>query len=347
MIEVRDLTKSYGDVLALAGVSFDVQRGEIIGLLGPNGAGKSTAMRIITGYLAPSSGSVKVAGNEVMDDPVAAQKHIGYLPEGNPLYLELRLREALRFAAEMHGLRGAERDRAIAGAVQSTGLRGMEHRKIITFSRGYRQRVGLAQALLHEPPVLILDEPSSGLDPNQQEDMRKFIRGLGERCAVIFSTHILPEVDAICDRALIVDRGRLVGQGTTAEIVSQAQVPGHLSVSVEGSADAARDALGALPVVSGVEVQESEDASVRVRAKVSGVVDDDVLRSAAGALRDRGVNYWGLRAEDVSLAEAFAALTSTDGQASAGPANGQAAQPEQDQEEGRGTGDGQEEGGAS
>ena len=309
MIEVRDLTKSYGDVKALRGVTFDVKRGEIIGLLGPNGAGKSTAMRIITGYLAPTSGSVKVAGTEVLDDPLAAQRHIGYLPEGNPLYLELRLREALKFAAEMHGLRGAERDRAIARAVESTGLRGMEHRKIVTFSRGYRQRVGLAQALLHEPPALILDEPSSGLDPNQQQDMRKFIRGLGETCAVIFSTHILPEVDAICDRALVISEGQMMGQGTTSEIVSQANLPGRLAVVIDGAFDAARDALAALPVVSNVRVDDSDDGLTHVLAEVAGVVDDDLLRASAAALRENGLNYWGLRVDDVSLTEAFAALT--------------------------------------
>ena len=313
MIEVRDLTKTYGEVEALRGVTFDVQRGEIIGLLGPNGAGKSNAMRIITGYLAPTSGYVKVAGTDVLDDPLAAQRHIGYLPEGNPLYLDLRLREALKFAAEMHGLRGAARDRAIASAVESTGLRGMEHRKVNTFSRGYRQRVGLAQALLHEPPILILDEPSSGLDPNQQEEMRKFIRSLGERCAVIFSTHILPEVDAICSRAIVISEGLMMAQGTTAEIASQANLPGRLAVVVDGSFDAAREALGSLPVVSNVRVGEAREGPVHVRADIAGVVDEDLLRASATVLREKGLSYWGLRAEAVSLAEAFAALTEANG----------------------------------
>ena len=305
MIEVRDLTKTYGTVKALRGVTFDVAKGEVIGLLGPNGAGKSTAMRIITGYLAPTSGSARVAGLEVSDDPVAAQRYIGYLPEGNPLYLELRLREALKFAAEMHGLRGAARNRAIERAIDAAGLRGMEHRKIITFSRGYRQRVGLAQAILHEPSVLILDEPSSGLDPNQQIDMRRFIRSLGETCAVIFSTHILPEVDAICDRALVISQGEMAAQGTTAEVIAQANLPGSLSVTVDGDTAPAIGALASIPVLSDV----AANAQGRITAAVVGSADDAMLRTVAGALREAGVAYWGLRDEPVSLADAFAAHT--------------------------------------
>ncbi|MDJ0521076.1 MAG: ATP-binding cassette domain-containing protein [Planctomycetota bacterium] len=221
MIEVRNLVKHYGPVKALQDVSFEVRPGEVVGLLGPNGAGKSTAMRIITGFLAPTSGSVLVDGVEVIDDPIACQSKIGYLPEGNPLYLDMRLREALRFVASTRGLRGEERGRAIGEAVKDAGLKGKEHQLIGSLSRGYRQRVGLAMALLHRPPILILDEPSSGLDPNQQIEMRRFLRALGHSRTVIFSSHILPEVEAVCDRVLIIHQGKLVADGSIEDVRRQ------------------------------------------------------------------------------------------------------------------------------
>ena len=216
MIDVSDLRKAYGSVTALAGITFQVPQGQVVGLLGPNGAGKTTAMRILTGFVAPSGGVARIDGIDVQDDPVACQRRIGYLPEGNPLYTDLRVGEALAFAAEMHGLAGEQRARAIAEAVEAVGLKGMERRTIGTFSKGYKQRVGLAQALLHRPPVLILDEPTTGLDPNQQQDMRDLIRSLGQERTVILSTHILPEVEAVCQRALIINRGRLVADGSVA-----------------------------------------------------------------------------------------------------------------------------------
>ena len=190
MIEARDLKKSYGPVQALRGVDFTVQRGEVVGLLGPNGAGKSTLMRIATGYLAPSEGAVLIDGVEVLDDLPTCQRKIGYLPEGNPLYVHMRLRDALRFAANARGLAGDEREKSIREAIVDSGLRGKEHKLINSLSRGFRQRVGLAMALLHRPPILILDEPSSGLDPNQQAEMRRFIRRLAQERTIVFSTGI-------------------------------------------------------------------------------------------------------------------------------------------------------------
>lgn len=226
MIEVQDLVKHYGPVKALKGVSFDIQPGEVVGLLGPNGAGKSTAMRIVTGFLAPTSGSATVDGVEVVDDPIRCQQKIGYLPEGNPLYLDMRLREALRFVAGARGLRGHERGQAIGAAVEDAGLKGKEHQLIGSLSRGYKQRVGLAMALLHRPPVLILDEPSSGLDPNQQIEMRRFLRGLSESRTIVFSSHILPEVEAVCDRILVIHQGDLVADGTIEAVCKQVRAPG-------------------------------------------------------------------------------------------------------------------------
>jgi len=207
MIEVQDLSKSFGSVRALGGVSFTIPRGQVVGLLGPNGAGKTTSMRILTGYLAPTTGTALIDGQDVVEEPIACQRRIGYLPEGNPLYSDLRIMEALNFSAKMHGIPGPSRRAAILETVQAAGLSGMEHRLIGTISKGFRQRVGLAQALLHKPDILILDEPTSGLDPNQQEEMRTLIRDLGREHTVILSTHILPEVEAVCDRVLIIDAG--------------------------------------------------------------------------------------------------------------------------------------------
>ncbi|MCB9824738.1 MAG: ABC transporter ATP-binding protein [Planctomycetes bacterium] len=309
MIEVRELRKRYGELEALKGIDFDVHRGEVVGLLGPNGAGKSTAMRILTGYLAPTSGSAKVMGEEVIADPVAAQRHIGYLPEGNPLYLELRLIEAMRFAAGLHGLKGGDRDRAIGEALDAAGLVGLERRRIATFSRGYRQRVGLAKALLHKPPVLILDEPSSGLDPNQQRDMRQFIRGLGERCAVVFSTHILPEVAATCDRAVVIAGGSVVAAGTVAEVEAAAGLEAEVEARVAaGDPEVARAAWAALDGVDDVRI-EADRSPPRVVARLAGAADPERLGALARALQDAGVLAWGVAPASRSLDDVFARLT--------------------------------------
>jgi ABC-2 type transport system ATP-binding protein len=227
MIEARDLTKHYGRIKALRGVDLDIEPGTVVGLLGPNGAGKSTLMRIVTGFLAPTAGTVRVDGIDVQDDPLACQRRIGYLPEGNPLYLDMRLREVLHFQADVRGLHGDERAAAIGESIRDAGLIGREGQLVSSFSRGYRQRVGLATALLHRPPILILDEPSSGLDPNQQAEMRRLIRRLGETRTVVFSTHILSEVEATCDRAIIVSQGRVVANGTVDEVRRLAAEPGE------------------------------------------------------------------------------------------------------------------------
>ena len=262
MIEVRDLVKHYGPVKALQGVSFEIRPGEVVGLLGPNGAGKSTAMRIVTGFLAPTSGSATIDGVEVVDDPIACQQKIGYLPEGNPLYPEMRLREVLRFVAIARGLRGDERGRAIGEAVADAGLKGKEHQLIGSLSRGYRQRVGLAMALLHRPPILILDEPTSGLDPNQQIEMRRFLRALGSSRTIVFSSHILPEVEAVCDRILLIHQGRLVADGTVEEIRRQcAQDPrGELPTFEEAFADLTDYAP--IETLHGAEVDEVAPAEM-------------------------------------------------------------------------------------
>lgn len=311
MIEARDLTKNYGPIRALRGVDFAIGRGEVVGLLGPNGAGKSTAMRITTGFLSPSGGSVRVDGTEVLDDPQRVQQQIGYLPEGNPLYLDMRLREALQFTAAARGLRGDERRRAIGAAIQDAGLAGREHQLIQSLSRGFRQRVGLAMALLHRPPILILDEPTSGLDPNQQTEMRKFIRGLAEEHTIVFSSHILPEVEAVCDRVIAIHKGLVVADGTVDEVREQATGSATVGIVVRGAADAARAAFEALPFgeVETCTPDEGEDGFVRVQFRTGSQDDTEAREALAKAAYEAGLGLVHLAVERASLEDVFAVLT--------------------------------------
>jgi ABC-2 type transport system ATP-binding protein len=218
MIRIDNLVKTFGAKRAVDGVSFEVQRGEVLGFLGPNGAGKSTTMRMITGFFPPTSGSVSVGGHDVVEAPLEAKRLIGYLPEAAPSYPDMTVQGFLSFAAELRGLDGGARKRAIGRAVEQCFLSSVLHQSIDTLSKGYKHRTCLAQALIHDPEVLILDEPTDGLDPNQKHEVRNLIRELGKSKAIIFSTHILEEVDAACSRAIIIDRGRIVASGTPDEL---------------------------------------------------------------------------------------------------------------------------------
>ena len=218
MIRIENLVKAFGAKRAVDDVSFAVERGEVLGFLGPNGAGKSTTMRVITGYLPPSSGRVWVGGHDVAEAPLAAKRLIGYLPEAAPSYPDMTVHGFLTFAAAMRGLAGNARRKALARVVDLCFLGSVLHQSIDTLSKGYRHRTCLAQALIHDPEVLILDEPTDGLDPNQKHEVRNLIRELGRTKAVVFSTHILEEVDAACTRAIIIDRGRIVASGTPDEL---------------------------------------------------------------------------------------------------------------------------------
>lgn len=222
MIEVEQLTKHFGSKTAVDDLSFTVSPGEVLGFLGPNGAGKSTTMRMITGFIPPSSGEAKVCGISVIDNPTAAKQKIGYLPESAPLYPDMTVIGFLRFCASLRGIHGADRSEAVDQAIETCFLSGVAHQSIDTLSKGYRHRTCLAQALLHDPEVLILDEPTDGLDPNQKHEVRQLIKRLGQTKAILFSTHILEEVDAACTRAVIVDRGRIVADGTPAELNERA-----------------------------------------------------------------------------------------------------------------------------
>lgn len=253
MIEVRDLAKNYGDFKALRGVSFELRRGEILGLLGPNGAGKSTTMKILTGYLSASSGSVTVDGLDLFADSRAVRERIGYLPESTPIYGEMLVQDYLVYVAQMRGFRGSEARDRIAAVTKRVGIDHRLGSEVGALSKGLRQRVGLAQALLHDPRILILDEPTSGLDPNQIVEIRDLIRSLGEERSVILSTHILPEVRQTCDRLVIIHRGEVVADGTPEALEAEMAADHALLVGVTGSRDDANSIVDALRTLPGVD----------------------------------------------------------------------------------------------
>ena len=222
MLEIRNLTKHFGPLKAVDGISFRVDRGEVLGFLGPNGAGKSTTMKMVTGFLAPTAGTVRVAGHDVGDEPVAAKSAIGYLPEGAPAYPDMTPNAFLRFIGEVRGIPRPDLDRRIAEVVQRVHLEGVMQQPIETLSKGFKRRVGLAQAILHDPEVLILDEPTDGLDPNQKHEVSTLIKHMSKNKAIVLSTHILEEVEAVCTRAIIITRGRVVFDGRPDELEAQA-----------------------------------------------------------------------------------------------------------------------------
>ncbi len=221
LIKVENLSKSFGAKVAVGGVSFTVKRGEVLGFLGPNGAGKSTTMRMITGFIPPSGGKVTVGGYDIEEQPVQAKRLIGYLPEAAPSYADMTVRGFLAFTAELRGMRGEDVKRAVNRVVEMCFLESVLHQSIETLSKGYKHRTCLAQSLIHDPDILILDEPTDGLDPNQKFEVRTLIKRMGQTKAIVFSTHILEEVDAACTRAIIIDRGRIVEDGTPAELKSR------------------------------------------------------------------------------------------------------------------------------
>jgi len=249
MISVKKLTRRYGETIAIADVSVEIKRGEIVGLLGHNGAGKTTMMKVLTGYLEPSSGVVSVGGHDVVGARQAVQRQIGYLPENAPLYPEMRVQDYLLTMAGLRGLPAAEQPRAVARAVKATHISDRLLQPISTLSKGLRQRVGLAQAILHRPDVLVLDEPTNGLDPTQIESIRGLIRRLGEDATILLSTHILQEIEAVCDRVLVLIGGRLVADAPLAELTRSQRL--RLSVSAED--DAVRAGLTSLAGVLSVE----------------------------------------------------------------------------------------------
>ncbi|MCQ4277142.1 ABC transporter ATP-binding protein [Stutzerimonas degradans] len=302
MIELRSLTKRFAQHTAVDALSFSVQPGEVLGFLGPNGAGKSTTMKMLTGFLAPTSGSASIFGHDIQTQTMQAQRQIGYLPEGAPCYGDMSVRGFLEFIAEVRGFRGAAKRQRVEAAVAQVELEKVLGQSIETLSKGFKRRVGLAQAILHDPRVLILDEPTDGLDPNQKHQVRELIQGLAHDKIVIISTHILEEVSAVCTRALVIAGGRLVADGTPLELEGRSKY--HQAVTLVGDGALDADALAALPGVAGVETNRS-DASLTVLAQPGQVIFPQVnaLISQCG---------WAVKELDVErgrLDEVFRTLT--------------------------------------
>src|SRR5258705_1733820 len=232
MIKVHNLAKSFGLKKAVDGVSFSVERGEVLGFLGPNGAGKSTTMRMVTGFIPPSAGSITVGNFDMMENPIPAKRLIGYLPENAPAYTDMTVHGFLGFCAEIRGLRGEEKNKAVGRVVEMCFLDSVLHQSVDTLSKGYRHRTCFAQSILHDPDVLIMDEPTDGLDPNQKQEVRNIIRQMGKKKAIVFSTHILEEVEAVCSRVIIIDRGQVVADGTPQELKQRSDLAGAVTLCV-------------------------------------------------------------------------------------------------------------------
>jgi len=263
MIEIENLTRRFGAFVAVDHISFRLERGEVLGFLGPNGAGKSTTMKMITGFLSPTSGTVRVGGHDVQRDPIAVKECIGYLPEGAPLWADMSAGRFLEFVAGVRGLSRAARVDRIRDVVEKTQIGSILAQPIDTLSKGFKRRVGLAQALLHDPDVLILDEPTDGLDPNQKYEVRQLIAEMSEEKAIIISTHILEEVEAVCTRAIIIANGRIVADETPAALLARSDHHNAVSLQIIGDIDIARQLLQDLPMVSSVEVGKRNGLLVR------------------------------------------------------------------------------------
>jgi len=304
MISVEGVSKRYGHVDAVEQLSFSVQRGEVVGFLGPNGAGKTTTMRMITGTLQPDEGSVLLDGTSVTDDPMAAKRRIGYLPEANPLYDELIVAEYLDYVAELRGLSREEARSGVADAVEETDIADVFYRPIGECSKGYRQRIGMASAILHRPEVLILDEPTEGLDPNQRVEIRRLVGSLGRERTVLLSTHVMQEVEATCSRLVILSRGRLAADGSVQDLLARRTGGARYVVEADGSGVA--DALASLPGVTGHTTQEVQG---RLRVELDAHGDEELRPDIFAMARDRGWTLWELHRERASLEQLFRSLT--------------------------------------
>lgn len=304
MIEVAGLTKFYGNLPGIQDVTFKVNEGEIVGFLGPNGAGKSTTMRILTGFLPPTSGTVRVAGFDVTENPLEVQKRLGYLPENNPLYLEMTVLAYLNFVASVKGMRGGDKSAAIERVVASCGLKNVASRITGHLSKGYRQRVGLAQALVNDPPVLIMDEPTSGLDPAQIIEIRDLIRELKGNHTIILSTHILPEVNVICDRVVVIHQGRVAAEGSLDDLATDAREFVVIQVSALGDADALKSGLAAVGGVRAVNLKDGSPGG-EVHMEVQAEKGGDVRADLAGAVSAAGGRLTELYQERVTLEDTF------------------------------------------
>ncbi|MDK2970544.1 MAG: gliding motility-associated transport system ATP-binding protein [Candidatus Sumerlaeota bacterium] len=309
MVELQKLTKHFGPIRAADEVSFSVRRGEVLGFLGPNGAGKSTTMKMLTCYLAPTSGTARVCGHDILTDSIAVRRKLGYLPEGAPAYPDMTPLAFLRFAADVRGICGAERRKAIDRAVELTSLQGVLKQPIDTLSKGFKRRVGLAQAILHDPEVLVLDEPTDGLDPNQKYEVRQLIAEMAGSKAIILSTHILEEVEAVCSRAVIIARGKVIFDGTPVAL--EAKSKWHNAVTVRLGRKSAADAADALRKLEGVsEVLVEDGANDAERAlTVFSRNGNSIINDVADLARSKEWRVLEMRTEHGRLDEVFRDLT--------------------------------------
>lgn len=311
MIRVQNLTKHFGPKVAVNGISFSVEKGEVLGFLGPNGAGKSTSMRMITGFIPPTAGTISVGGFDMVDNPIPAKRLIGYLPENAPAYNDMTVLGFLSFAAEIRGLTGDAKKKAVHRALEMCFLDSVAHQSVDTLSKGYRHRTCFAQSIIHDPEVLILDEPTDGLDPNQKHEVRTLIRRMGEKKAIIFSTHILEEVDAACTRAIIIDRGQIVANGTPAELRAKSDVAGAVVVKVAGiNAHELREKLNGVGLARKALVLGDQNGVAQVRVYPKSSVVNGELAHAVGELAVR--EKWKveeLHTEEGRLDEVFRSIT--------------------------------------
>lgn len=311
MIEVRNLVKDYGKHHAVKDISFSVSDGQIVGLLGPNGAGKSTTMNIMTGYISATSGEVKIGGYDILEQPLLAKKQIGYLPEIPPLYEDMTVEEYLKFICDLKGIRKkAEKEASIQEVMDAVKILEMRGRLIKNLSKGYRQRVGLAQALIGNPPLLILDEPTVGLDPNQIIEIRSLIKSLGEKHTIILSSHILSEVNAVCDYVIIIDKGKLVAEDTPENLSEHFSSNDRILLTVKGSEENVKKVLDASKYIDNYKVTGEKDGMIDVEAKTSA--SEDVRDELFFEFAEEKLPVIKMERESLSLEDVFLKLTGQD-----------------------------------
>jgi len=308
MIEIKNLTKKFGSETVLNNISFEVKRGEILGFLGPNGAGKTTTMKIITSFWSATSGQVKIDGLDGEKDSLSIKKKIGYLPETVPLYDDMRVYEYMKFIAEIRGIPKSEIKKRIKKVSEECGIRKVIRKPIEELSKGYRQRIGLAQAIMHEPDILILDEPTTGLDPNQIAEIRDLIKKIGKEKTIIFSTHILSEVSAVCDRVIIINEGKIVGEGSPQELINKIKSSGMIYVKIKGNKEEVLDKLKAMENVEKIDIKDKESADFfgyNIKSKPAV----DLREYLSTTVMDSGWSILEFNKKEVSLEDVFRELT--------------------------------------
>jgi len=312
MIEAKKLRKVFGPIEAVRGVSFTVNKGEALGFLGPNGAGKSTVMRMLTCFLTPTSGTAIVGGHDILTDSMEARRVVGYLPENSPLYGDMSVNSFLRFIGEMRGYRGADLESRVDAVAEKCWLKDVRQQRLDTLSKGYMRRVGLAQALIHDPPILILDEPTDGLDPNQKHEVRLLIQQMTADKSIIVSTHILEEVEAICTRAIIVAKGAIVADDTPANLKKRSKIHNAVRLAIQsGKDEVTKDVFKALADVQEVKAEEKTDGLSRFL--IYPKKDKSITRDIVRLVRDRGWELSELHVEEGDLNEVFRSITIKEG----------------------------------